>query len=67
MIYRELGQSGIKVSAVGLGTWAIGGTWWGGTESNDSIAALQAGLDEGINLIDTAPVYGSGYQRPRQG
>jgi len=60
MIYRELGQSGIKVSAVGLGTWAIGGTWWGGTESNDSIAALQAGLDEGINLIDTAPVYGLG-------
>jgi aryl-alcohol dehydrogenase-like predicted oxidoreductase len=60
MIYRQLGQSGIDVSVIGLGTWAIGGTWWGGTDEKDSIAAIQYGLDNGINLIDTAPVYGYG-------
>lgn len=60
MIYRELGGSGIRVSVVGMGTWAIGGTWWGGTDEQDSIAAIQRGLDEGINLIDTAPAYGFG-------
>ncbi len=60
MIYRQLGQSDIEVSAVGLGTWAIGGTWWGSAQESDSIAAIQAGLDAGINLIDTAPSYGYG-------
>jgi len=60
MLYRELGKSGIKVSAVGMGTWAIGGTWWGGTDEKSAIAALHAGLDAGLNLIDTAPVYGFG-------
>jgi aryl-alcohol dehydrogenase-like predicted oxidoreductase len=60
MIYRELGKSGINISAVGLGTWAIGGMWWGGTDEELAVAALQRGLDEGINLIDTAPVYGYG-------
>ncbi len=60
MIYRALGQSGIHISAIGLGTWAIGGTFWGGNEESDSIAALQRGLDDGINLIDTAPAYGYG-------
>ena len=60
MIYREMGQSGIQISAIGLGTWAIGGTWWGGTDEEQAIAALQRGLDEGISLIDTAPVYGYG-------
>jgi aryl-alcohol dehydrogenase-like predicted oxidoreductase len=60
MIYRELGASGISMSAIGLGTWAIGGLWWGGTDEADSIAALRRGLDLGINLIDTAPCYGFG-------
>ncbi|MHB9023939.1 MAG: aldo/keto reductase [Armatimonadota bacterium] len=60
MITRALGKSGITVSAVGLGTWAIGGSWWGGTDEGDSIAAIRRGLDEGITLIDTAPVYGYG-------
>lgn len=60
MIYRELGQSGITVSAVGLGTWAIGGTAWGGTDEAASIAAIQAGVDAGMTLIDTAPAYGLG-------
>jgi aryl-alcohol dehydrogenase-like predicted oxidoreductase len=60
VIYRQLGQSEIEVSVVGMGTWAIGGTWWGGAMETESVAALRAGLDAGINLIDTAPVYGFG-------
>lgn len=60
MLYRQLGQSDLNVSAVALGTWAIGGSWWGGTDEQQAIAALQAGLDAGINLIDTAPIYGFG-------
>ncbi|HUW31872.1 MAG TPA: aldo/keto reductase [Planctomycetota bacterium] len=61
MQYRELGKSGISVSVVGLGTWAIGGWAWGGNDDNDSIAAIRRGLDDGINLIDTAPAYGLGH------
>lgn len=60
MIYRPLGQSDLNVSAVAMGTWAIGGLWWGGTDEQEAIAAIQAGLDAGINLIDTAPMYGYG-------
>lgn len=59
-LIREIGQSGIKASAVGLGTWAIGGWMWGGTDEADSIAAIQASLDAGVSLIDTAPAYGLG-------
>jgi len=58
MQLRPLGQSGIEASVVALGTWAIGGTWWGGTDEADSIAAIRAGVAAGINLIDTAPMYG---------
>ena len=62
MRYRKLGQSGIDVSVVGLGTWAIGGSMWGGVgEESDSIKAIQSAIDVGINLIDTAPGYGYGY------
>ncbi len=60
MITRELGQSGIQVTALAMGTWAIGGSFWGGTDEADSIAAIRQGLDEGINFIDTAPMYGCG-------
>ncbi|TCG07447.1 general stress protein [Paraburkholderia steynii] len=48
------------VSRVGLGTWAIGGRMWGGTDEKDSIAVIRRALDSGVNLIDTAPVYGFG-------
>lgn len=58
--YRELGQSGIEASVVGLGAWAIGGWMWGGTDESESIRAIHAALDAGINLIDTAPIYGFG-------
>ena len=60
MRHRPLGKSGISASVVGLGTWAIGGWMWGGTEKNDAVKAIQAGLDAGINLVDTAPMYGFG-------
>ncbi len=50
----------LTVSRVALGTWAIGGWMWGGTEEKRSIDTIHAALDKGINLIDTAPVYGFG-------
>ena len=50
----------IPISRIGLGTWAIGGWMWGGTDEADSIRTLQHAVDHGINLIDTAPVYGFG-------
>ncbi len=57
---RALGQSGIQASVVGLGTWAIGGWMWGGTDEAQAVAAIQAAIDEGITLVDTAPIYGFG-------
>jgi aryl-alcohol dehydrogenase-like predicted oxidoreductase len=50
----------LKVSRIGLGTWAMGGWMWGGTDRQESIETIHAALDQGINLIDTAPVYGFG-------
>lgn len=60
MQYRKLGQSEIEASAVAFGAWAIGGWMWGGTDQADSVQAIHAALDAGINFIDTAPVYGFG-------
>lgn len=60
MLTREIGRSGVKASVVGLGTWAIGGWMWGGTDERQSIAAIHASIDEGVSLIDTAPAYGQG-------
>lgn len=60
MKQRALGESGIQASVVGFGAWAIGGWMWGGSEERESIAAIHAALDNGITLIDTAPVYGFG-------
>jgi aryl-alcohol dehydrogenase-like predicted oxidoreductase len=50
----------LNVSRVALGTWAIGGWMWGGTDEAESIATIQAALERGINIIDTAPAYGLG-------
>jgi aryl-alcohol dehydrogenase-like predicted oxidoreductase len=50
----------LTVSRVALGTWAMGGWMWGGTDESQSIATIKAALEQGINLIDTAPVYGFG-------
>ncbi len=60
MRYRKLGGSGIGASVVGFGAWAIGGWMWGGTNEGEAIRAIHAAIDNGINLIDTAPVYGFG-------
>jgi methylglyoxal reductase len=60
MLKREIGRSGIEASAIGLGTWAIGGWMWGGTDEARSIAAIQASIEAGVSLIDTAPAYGQG-------
>ena len=55
-----IGRSGVRASAIGLGTWAIGGWMWGGTDEAESIAAIRASIDGGVTLIDTAPAYGMG-------
>jgi aryl-alcohol dehydrogenase-like predicted oxidoreductase len=56
----EISGTGMVGSRIGLGTWAIGGWMWGGTDEVDSIGTIHAALDQGVTLIDTAPVYGFG-------
>ena len=51
----------MNVSVATVGTWAIGGSGWGEVDRNDSIRAIRAMLDNGVNFIDTAPCYGNGY------
>lgn len=66
---RALGRSGIDISAMGLGGWAIGGpTWWDGkpigwgeVDDAESVRAIQRALDLGITFFDTAPAYGTGH------
>ena len=60
MATRAIGGSGIEASVIGLGTWAIGGWMWGGTDEARSVAAIEAAVDQGVTLIDTAPAYGQG-------
>ena len=55
-----IGTSGLNTSRIGLGTWAIGGWMWGGTDEAQSIATIRSAVDRGVTLIDTAPVYGFG-------
>lgn len=66
---RVLGRSGIDVSALGMGCWAIGGPFWSGetplgwgeVDDEESIRAVHAALDLGVNFFDTANVYGAGH------
>jgi aryl-alcohol dehydrogenase-like predicted oxidoreductase len=62
---RQLGNSDLKITPIGIGAWAMGGGgWefsWGPQNDSDSIAAIQAALDLGVNWIDTAAVYGLGH------
>jgi aryl-alcohol dehydrogenase-like predicted oxidoreductase len=60
MKYRDLGKTGMKISEVSFGAWAIGADW-GTVEDKDSLAALHKAVDLGINFIDTADVYGMGH------
>ena len=57
---RRLGASDLHIHPVVLGAWAIGGSMWGGQDEKQSIDAIAASIDAGVNLIDTAPVYGMG-------
>src|SRR5205085_7984271 len=56
----DIPGASLKVSPVAIGTWAIGGWMWGGTDEAESIATIRAAFEHGINIIDTAPVYGFG-------
>jgi aryl-alcohol dehydrogenase-like predicted oxidoreductase len=60
MKYRTLGRTGLKISEIGFGAWAIGEAWWGKQPENESIDALHKALDVGVNFIDTAAGYGDG-------
>lgn len=65
MKFRPIGKSGIEASVVALGTWGIGGgPNWADTDDAYSVGTIHKALDLGINMIDTAPVYG---QRPLGG
>jgi len=56
----KIAKTDIEMSRVGLGTWAIGGWMWGGTDEKLSIETIHKALDSGVNMVDTAPVYGFG-------
>jgi len=62
MQVMKIGHSGIEVSRIALGTWAVGGgPWWGDGDDHESMEAIKAARSLGITLIDTAPVYGFGH------
>ena len=61
MKYIQLGERGPKISTIGFGAWAIGGTNWGKTDDEVSKQALRKALDSGVTFIDTADVYGFGH------
>ena len=56
-----IGSSNLTTSRIGLGTWAIGGWMWGGSDEAQSISTIRAAVERGVTLIDTAPVYGFGH------
>jgi aryl-alcohol dehydrogenase-like predicted oxidoreductase len=60
MEFVNIPGTSIRASRIALGTWAIGGWMWGGTDESESIRAIQAAVDRGITMIDTAPAYGFG-------
>jgi aryl-alcohol dehydrogenase-like predicted oxidoreductase len=60
MEFATIAGTTLRVSRVAIGTWAIGGWMWGGTDETQSISTIRAALDHGINVIDTAPAYGFG-------
>jgi aryl-alcohol dehydrogenase-like predicted oxidoreductase len=60
MEFATIPETSIRISRVGLGTWAIGGWMWGGTDEAESVKTIQAAVERGVNLIDTAPAYGFG-------
>jgi len=67
MQYRRLGKSGMQISEVGFGAWGIGGSMWVGAQDQESLSALHAAIDAGVNFIDTALVYGDGHSETLAG
>jgi aryl-alcohol dehydrogenase-like predicted oxidoreductase len=61
MEHRRLGSSELNVPVVIFGAWAIGGWWWGGTDDKEAIGAIHRAIDVGVDMIDTAPIYGMGH------
>jgi aryl-alcohol dehydrogenase-like predicted oxidoreductase len=61
MEHISIGTSGLTAPRIALGTWAIGGWMWGGTDEAEAIAAIRTAVERGVTLIDTAPVYGFGH------
>jgi aryl-alcohol dehydrogenase-like predicted oxidoreductase len=60
MEFVEIGGTDLRASRIGLGTWAMGGSWWGGTDEREAVRTIHRAVDVGVNLVDTAPVYGRG-------
>jgi aryl-alcohol dehydrogenase-like predicted oxidoreductase len=60
MELTKIPGTSLNVSPIGIGTWAIGGWMWGGTDEAESIATIRTAFEHGINIVDTAPVYGFG-------
>ena len=60
MRYKELGNTGLQISAITIGTWGIGGAGWGDISRSASVDAIRTAIDHGVNAIDTAPIYGFG-------
>jgi len=60
MRYREFGRTGMEVSAIGTGTWAISGVRWGPTDDRESVRGIQRAVDLGVTLFDTVDVFGDG-------
>jgi aryl-alcohol dehydrogenase-like predicted oxidoreductase len=56
----DIPGTSLKVSPIAIGTWAIGGWMWGGTDEAESVATIRTAFEHGINIVDTAPVYGFG-------
>lgn len=61
MKYRKLGRTNLSVSEIGFGSWGIGGGMWHGSDDSESLRSLHKAVERGINLIDTALVYGDGH------
>ena len=60
MEFADIAGTELKAPRIAIGTWAIGGWMWGGTDESESVATIQAAIEQGITLVDTAPVYGFG-------
>src|SRR3981081_3822867 len=65
--FVDIPGTALLLSRGALGSWAMGGWMWGGTDERESVATIQAALDQGINLIDTAPAYGFGVSEETVG